>query len=326
MEIQNKLKRNLFDFVNTYKAVFIMLVMVAIVSCTTDRFFTTSNLLNILRQVAIYVILSTGYTLIISAGCIDLSVGHMLSLLGIIMAKLMKEAGVPVLLSFAIGILSGMIFASINASISLKFNLAPFIVTLGMQQVYRGLAQIACNGVALARLPSMAVFVGQGMVLGIPFSVVIMLAVILLGNLILRSTALGRQILAVGGNADAAYVSGISVKKVKLFAYALMGAGVGVAAIVMNGRVASAQPTAGTGLEMDAVAAVIIGGTRMGGGYGNVLGSLFGCLLVGVINNALNLLNVSAWWQWVAKGLLIITAVVLDSVTESIRAKSLVRK
>ena len=323
MAIKKRLNGDIFvNFFNTYKALVIMIILAIVVSMLTPKFLTVSNVLNILRQVSIYAILATGYTMIISAGCIDLSVEYILAIVGLVIAKLIKQANWPIVPSFMVGIAVGVICEYINSSIFLKFKLPPFIVTLGLSQGYRGIAQIICNGTPIAKLPAACVFIGQGYLFGIPFPIYIMVAMILIGNFILKKTIIGRRILAVGGNSEAAFVSGINVNRAKKSAYIILGIATGIAAIVMNGRVASAQPGAGAGMSMDCIAAVVIGGTRMGGGYGNVLGTLFGCLLVGVINNSLNLLNVNAWWQWVAKGLLIVIAVVLDSVTEDLRKKN----
>lgn len=311
----------ILDYLARYKALLLLVALCAFTTTMTDNFLTASNLTTVLRQVAISTVLAVGYTMIIAAGCIDLSVGSVIGFCCIVMGRLMHIDGVPTFAVFLAGILLGILCGVVNCLIFIKFKLPPFIVTLGMAQVYKGFTQILSKGTPITSLHKAAVFMGQGYILKIPVPIIVMVLVVILGAVFLGKTTAGRKLLAVGSNRDAAYVCGINVQKMVLLAYMLVGLAAGVAAIIFNGRAASAQPTAGGGMEMDAIASVVIGGTQMGGGHGNVFGTLIGCVLVGVINNALNLMNVNPYWQMVAKGLLIILAVVLDSLTERIRER-----
>lgn len=317
----NLSQTNIVDYLARFKALLLLIVLCAFTTIMTDRFLTASNITNVLRQVAISTVLAVGYTMIIAAGCIDLSVGSVIGFCCIVMGRLMHIDGYPTFAVFLAGMLLGVLCGVVNCLIFIKFKLPPFIVTLGMSQVYKGLTQILSRGTPITNLHPAAVFVGQGYIFKIPVPIILMAVVVIIGAVFLSKSIWGRKLLAVGSNRDAAYVCGINVGKMVLLAYSLVGLAAGIAAIIFNGRAASAQPTAGGGMEMDAIASVVIGGTQMGGGHGNVFGTLIGCVLVGVINNALNLMNVSPYWQMVAKGLLIILAVILDSLTERLRER-----
>ena len=299
------------------KAIVILTMFCIIISSLSPVFFTRTNLFNVMRQAAIAGIVSMGVTVIMASGCMDLSVGNMLSMIGVIVAILAKK-GVALPFLFLIAIAIGICCGMLNATISTKFNLAPFIVTIAMGNVYEGATYLIANGKPISGLPEDLIFVGQGYVWIFPLPVVILFAVTIIMWIFLSQTKTGRHVLAMGGNANAARVCGINVELTKLIAYICVGSCVGVAAVVMNGRVASAQLAAGSGMEMDALAAVVIGGTRLGGGYGDIIGTLIGCLIVGVMNNGLNLIHVSSYWQMVAKGLIIIFAITLDSVSSSV--------
>lgn len=311
MKHENKMKFG--DFVLNNKALFILTFLIIILSCSSPVFLTQSNIFNVIRQVAIGGIVSLGFTVIMASGCMDLSVGNMLSMIGVIIALLAKIEGMPLIVACLIGIAVGIICGCINATVSTVFNLAPFIVTLAMSQVYNGAAHLISNGKPVSNLPESLVTVGQGYVGIIPIPVIILFAATFVLYLFLAHTRIGRHILAIGGNSAAARVSGVNVNRTKLIAYVIMGACVALAAIIMDGRAASAQVAAGAGMEMDAIAAVVIGGTPLHGGYGNMVGTLIGCLIVGVINNGLNLLHVSSYWQMVGKGVIILFAIILDS-------------
>jgi ribose/xylose/arabinose/galactoside ABC-type transport system permease subunit len=279
---------------------------------------TKDNLLNVVRQVAISGVMSLGFTIIMASGCMDLSVGNMLSMIGVIVAILAKIDGMPLAVACLAGIVVGVVCGVINATISTVFNLAPFIVTLAMGNVFEGATYLIAGGKPISGLPDTLIHIGQGYILGIPIPVLILFAVAIIMWLFLSQTKTGRHILAIGGNVNAARVCGVNVSRTKLIAYICMGISVALGAIIMDGRVASAQVAAGKGMEMDALAAVVIGGTPLGGGYGNMIGTLIGCLIVGVMNNGLNLLHVSSYWQMVAKGAIILFAIILDSISSRV--------
>lgn len=309
-----------------YKAICILLLLFLFFTATCfDTFLTISNLRNVIRQISMSAILAIGYTIIIATGCIDLSVGYMLSFCCMIAAIFGIELG----LGYGIGIIMALIFGAlcgtVNALLMICLNVNPFIVTLAMGQAYRGLALAICDNKPITGIGDFAKWFGQGFVGVIPVPTIIMLVVMVCFAFFINRTKAGRHIILTGGNGEASRISGINIKRVKVMAYTLMGACVGLAAVVMNGRVGSAQPTSGNGMEMDAIAAVVIGGTAMGGGYGNIVGSVLGALIVGMINNGLNLLHVSSYWQFTAKGLLILAAVGLDRATQVVMTRQQIR-
>lgn len=318
---QPSLPRKIGGFLFDNKALVILAFFVLFIHFSSPVFLTETNLFNVMRQVAISGIMSMGYTIIMAAGCMDLSVGNMLSMIGVIVAMLAKKEGVPLSVACGVGILVGIFCGMLNAAISIKFNLAPFIVTLAMGNAYEGATYLIAGGKPISGLPEKLLHLGQGYIWKIPIPVFILFAVAIVMWVFLSKTKRGRHILAIGGNVNAARVCGVNVNTTKLIAYVCMGLCVAIGAIIMDGRVASAQMAAGKGMEMDALAAVVIGGTPLGGGYGNMIGSLIGCLIVGVMNNGLNLLHISSYWQMVAKGLIILLAIILDSISNSVANK-----
>lgn len=297
------------------KALLILFIMSAALSFMSPYFLTKVNLLNVLRQVCVSALLSVGFTIVLASGHMDLSVGSLLGLSGMVMAKLIVEAKMPTAWAIAFTLAFSVCCASINAGIITWFQVPAFIVTMAMQYVFRGANYLISKLVPVSGLPPSLTVIGQGYYLGIPIPVYIMLAVVAVMWIVLNNTKFGRYALAFGGNPDAARVCGINTKAMRFYVYMVGGFCTGLAAIVATGRAASAQVGAGVGMEMDAIAAVVIGGTSMKGGNANVPGTLFGCLIVGVVNNGLNLLNVDSNWQVVAKGLLILIAVVIDVVS-----------
>lgn len=301
------------------KAFMICLLLCIIMAFASPVFLKPSNLLNILRQVCVSTLLSIGFTVVLASGQIDLSVGSMLGMCGMVMAKLVKEVKMPLPLALLLTLLLAMLSGALNAALITVFRVVPFIVTLATQSIFKGTTYLISDLVPVAGLPDHLLMLGQGYLLGIPIPVYIMLAVVLMAWLMINRTKFGRYVLAMGGNAEAARVSGINVDKMRFGVYMACGLCTGIASIIMTARTASAQVAAGQGMEMDAIAAVVIGGTSMSGGNANALGTLFGCLVVGIVNNGMNLLGVNANWQIIAKGMLILIAVVID--TLSIRAQ-----
>lgn len=307
------------------KAIIILIIFVAIVSCLTSDFFTSRNLTNILKQICTSCTLSMGFTLVLASGIIDLSVGYMLGLVGIISA-LMAVAGVPAVIVIPAAIVIGGICGILNGFISQKFGLQPFIVTLATGMIFQGINLIVSGAKSIANLPAWYVNIGAGKVFGIPIPVIVMVALVIVMYIVIQRTKFGRYALACGGNKNAARVCGIPTQKITYLVFLITGMCVGLAAVLQTGRAASAQNAAGAGMELDAVAAVVIGGTPMEGGKANVVGTLFGCLLIQVISNSLNLLGVDSNWQKVAKGLVIIAAIILDKEGSKILDKIRVKK
>ncbi|BDG30011.1 ribose ABC transporter permease (plasmid) [Thermus thermophilus] len=299
------------EFLARYGLVWALGILVLVLSLLSPYFLTPSNLLNILRQVSINAILALGMTVVILKGGIDLSVGSLLALAGAMAAGLAVAGLSPVLamglgigVAIALGILQGLLVA--------YAGLPPFIVTLAGLTAFRGLTLVYTDGRPITGLPEPFLFLGNGTVLGIPVPVMAMLLFLLLTHFLLRYTAWGRYLYAIGGNEEAARLSGVPVAPIKVFAYAYSGLAAGLAALVLTGRLNSAQPTAGTGFELDAIAAAVVGGTSLAGGRGTAWGTFLGALIIGVLNNGMNLLNVSAFYQLIAKGVVIVLALLVD--------------
>ncbi len=294
----------------------ILLVLLAVglgLSLATESFLTVSNLTNVARQVSINGILAVGVTFVLLTGGVDLSLGSVVALSGVVCATFAHPSGDghPLFLPIAAGLLTGAACGLVNGGLVTKGNVAPFIVTLGMMTVARGLALIVSGGRPVAdmseRLTALAGDVG-----GVPIPLLFFVAVALAAWAFLRRFRLGRHVYAVGGNEQAARAAGISVGRVKLFVYVLCGLMAGLAGVVLAARITTGQPNAGVAYELDAIAAVVIGGTSLSGGIGSVAGTVLGVILIGVINNGLDLMSVSSYYQQVVKGVIIVGAVWLD--------------
>ena len=308
------------NFVLDNRSLAILVVEIIVASFISPYFFGFINIRNVIRQVAVSCILATGFTLVIGAGYMDLSVGCQLGLLGAIMAKLSK-AGLPVWLVLIIGLALGACTGSVNAILINTFNLPFFIVTLSTASVYRGITYLYTQMVPVSNLPRALTNMGQGYISVIPIPVIIMFVAWGIMWFVVNKTLFGRQAIAMGGNVEAARVCGINVKRTRLGVFAVMGMYAALAGFVLTARNASAQVGAGQGMEMDAIASVVLGGTPMGGGYSYVQKTIIGCLIVGIVTNILNLANVDVNWQEVAKGVLILTAIILDTESAKIKAK-----
>ena len=303
------------------KALLLMLLIAAIALISTGgRFGRIQNIDNVTRQVSVLAIVGVGYTIISAGGLLDLSVGEAISLAVVTYGTLNKIA--PIWVSMLAAIAAGAITGAVNGFMIRRFKLPPFVLTLATGQVFKGIAHIITNGASILQKNETVKFIGQGRLFGfLPFPFIIAVIMMLLVAILLNKTLYGRHLLAAGGNAEAANVSGIRVNKVKISAHVIAGAIYGVAAIVLTGRVGNAIPTAGDGYMMDAISAVVIGGTPMHGGKAKVVGTLFGVLLIGIMNNMLNLLRVDTFYQWIFKGIILIAAILLDGMTEAVMAK-----
>lgn len=294
-----------------YGIVLAFLVLMAVLSVLSPAFLTVSNLFNVAQQVSINAIMAAGMTFVILTAGIDLSVGSVLAFSGAVMAGLLST-GKPVLLGMAAGLSVGALLGLINGVVITRGKVQPFIGTLAMLTIARGLTLVYTDGRPITGLPDAFVWLGAGDVGRVPVPVIILALVFGASYVILTQTPLGRYIYAIGGNEEAARLSGVNVQFVKTLVYATSGLLSAVSAIVITGRLNSAQPTAGSGYELDAIAAVVLGGTTLAGGEGSVLGTLLGAFIIGVLNNGLNLLNVSSFYQQVVKGVVILLAVLLD--------------
>jgi ribose transport system permease protein len=305
-----------------FQSLFALAIMVAALAFLSDKFFTPDNGWNILRQISVNLCLSIGMTLVILSGGIDLSVGAILGFAGAIAAGLLKNglmlSPLGVRLEFTVtgaivaGIAVGGAAGWFNGFAITRFKLPPFVATLGMLSIARGLTMLWTGGFPITSLGETFGFIGTGAILGMPMPVWIMLALVAVFVVVTRRTRFGRHIYAVGGNERASRLTGLNVPGIKLMVYTLAGALAGVAGLIVTARLDSAQPNAGLGYELDSIAAVVIGGTSLSGGRGSVAGTVLGCLIIGVLNNGLFLLNVSPFWQQVIKGVVILIAVAID--------------
>ena len=287
-----------------------LVLLFVVISVLNDSFIDPSNLKNLARQISINALIAFGMTFVILTGGIDLSVGSILALSSALMASMITKGTNPelaIVLSAVIGILLG----TVNGVIISYGKVAPFIATLATMTIYRGATLVYTNGNPISGLSDDPIFTGfgQGFILDIPVPAIIMLIAFFILFFILKKTPLGRQTYAVGGNEKVSYISGI---KIKIFAYALTGCLCALAGAILTARLNSAQPTAGMGYELDAIAAVVLGGTSLAGGKGRISGTLIGALIIGTLNNGLNILNVSSFYQQVVKGVVILLAVLMD--------------
>lgn len=297
-------------------------VMVIVLSLLSNNFLTFANGRNILLQISVNLCLSIGMTLVILTGGIDLSVGAVLAFAGAFAAGLLKNGLVLKTFGVALqftpfgaivaGIIAGLALGLFNGLAITKFRLPPFVATLGMLSIARGLTMLWTGGFPVTDLGPHFGFIGAGFFLGVPMAVWISAALVLIFYVVSRHTVLGRYIYAVGGSEKAAAFSGINTDNIKLWVYALGGALAAVAGLIVTARLDAADPKAGLGYELDSIAAVVIGGTSLSGGRGSILGTVLGCLIIGVLNNGLFLLDVSPFWQQVVKGLVILAAVAAD--------------
>ena len=304
------------NWLGRFGLLFALVAIVAALSVVKPTFLTVPNLINVVRQISINGILAVGVTYVLLTGGVDLSLGSVVALTGVVAAGFAHPDQYPVIVPVLMGVLAGGLCGAANGLVVTKGRVAPFIVTLGMMTIARGLALVLSGGRPVSNLSKQFTWLGSGNLCGIPIPIVILFAIALLSYLFLKNIRLGRYIYAVGGNENAARASGINTNAVKMFAYTLCGAMAGLAGVVLASRITTGQPNAGVGYELDAIAAVVIGGTSLSGGTGGVGGTILGALLMGVINNGLDLLNVSSYYQQIVKGVIIIGAVWLDQQQE----------
>jgi ribose/xylose/arabinose/galactoside ABC-type transport system permease subunit len=287
-------------------------VLISALSLVRPNFLNIANLVNVFRQISINGILAVGVTSVLLTGGVDLSLGSVVALSGVVAALFAHPAEHAVIVPVLLGIGAGAACGAGNGMVVTRGRVAPFIATLGMMTAARGLALLLSGGRPVSNLSASFTSIGGGDIASVPVPIVIFAAVGLITWVFLNRMQLGRYIYAVGGNENAARASGLHVGSIKMAAYTFCGALAGLAGVVLASRITTGQPNAGVGYELDAIAAVVIGGTSLSGGTGGVGGAMLGALLIGVINNGLDLLNVSSYYQQVVKGLIIVGAVWLD--------------
>ncbi|OUL07690.1 ABC transporter permease [Trichococcus shcherbakoviae] len=290
-----------------------LVVLVIFVTIMNPSFMSPTNLLNLLRQVSTNALIAFGMTFVIITGGIDLSVGSTLALSSALMAGMIASGLNPVL-AMGMGLVLGAFLGACNGVMITKGKMAPFIATLATMTIYRGLTLVYTDGNPITGIGDSFIFkyMGRGYLFGIPFPVVVMLLFFGVLYVLLHKMTFGRKTFALGGNEKAAFIAGIKSDRIKIAIYSISGLMAAVAGIIITSRLNSAQPTAGNAYEMDAIASVVLGGTSLSGGRGRLVGTLIGALIIGTLNNGLNLLGVSSFYQQVVKGVVIIIAVLLD--------------
>lgn len=296
-----------------------LVALALLLTALTPHFLTVSNLLNVMEQTSINAVIAVGMTFVILSGGIDLSVGSLVALSGVVMASAL-QAGVPIPVAVLAGLLAGALCGLVNGSLVTLGRLPPFIATLGMMSVARGAALLFTEGRPVSGFDEGFRSLATGSVAFIPAPVVIMLAVYVIAHFVLTKTTFGRYVYAIGGNEEATRLSGVLVRRQKTIIYGVSGLMSAVAAIILTARLNSAQPIAGMMYELDAIAATVIGGTSLMGGEGTLTGTLVGALIMGVLRNGLNLLGVSSFLQQIVIGAVIVVAVLVDTVLKRHRA------
>lgn len=309
---QKNVKTYFKDNLGILVALAAICVFLSVFPKTSSIFLTQKNIFNVLRQIAPNVFLACGMLMVIILGGIDLSVGMVIALTGCLAAGCVSRYGLPIPVAFLAGILIGVAVGAFNGIWIAKTTIPPFIVTLASMNISKGLAQVYTGGSPVRVVNDEWQFLGAGYVGAVPVPVILMAIVLIITAIILNKTKLGRHIYAVGGNSQAAKFSGINSGKVKFLVHTYSGLMAGLAGVVWASRMYSGQPTAGEGAEMDAIAAVVVGGTSMAGGSGKIGGMIIGAIIIGVLNNGLNLMNVNTSWQYCIKGLVILLAVFTD--------------
>ena len=299
-----------FDF-SKYAIAIVFVLICVLFAILSPKFLTPKNITNVLRQVAVNGILVNGMILVILTGGIDLSVGSILAVSSVVTAYLIR-GGLGIGIAIVAALLVSMLFGLFNGYFVAKRGMAPFVVTMATNTIARGIAYIITDAKPIAITGSPLGLLNSTYFLGVPAPVYVLVGMCLIGMFLLYKTSLGRYIFAVGGNETTARVSGVNVDRVKLFSYIYCGLTCGVAAVVLTSKVTSGLCTAGDGYELDAIAAAVIGGTSLSGGRGRLWGAMIGVLIIGVLNNGLDLVGVSAYWQQIVKGAIILLAVMVD--------------
>ncbi len=299
----------------------IFLLIVLILSISTSRFMTISNIINILRQAAIMSIVATGLTFVMVGGGIDLSVGSVVGVSSAVLGTLVVGFKVNVWLAILIVLIVGLIIGLINGFFIHKFALAPFIVTLAGLTAYRGIAYLITRGYPISNISPILLYIGREYIFYVPVLVWIAAFIIIIAHIVMTYSIYGIRNRLIGTDVQSAFLNGIDVKKYRLITYGLCGMLAAFAGVMLCGRINSAQPNAGNGYELDAIAAVVIGGGSLFGGVGTIWGTMIGVLITTMIRNGLNLLNVSVFWQYVATGVIILIAILIDSFRKKIDKK-----
>ena len=319
--MNNERKKKLINQINIYRSVLILIVICIFASILSSSFLSVSNLFNVVKQITVAGIVGCGMTFVILTGGIDLSVGSIVGLAGAIAAGILvstENVFLAILAALGIGIVCG----AINGFFVAQCEIPPFIATLGMMTLLRGCVLVYTKGAPIAIKVDAYKFIGKGTILGVPVPILLLVILYLIAHYILNQTGFGRSIYALGGNKEAARLSGIRVKYSEWIVYIFNSLMSGIAAIVLTARLGSAQSTSGEGIEMDAIAAVILGGTSLSGGTGFVLPTVIGAMIMGIIDNILTLMNVNPHATNIVKGAVVLLAVMVDKKVKDLSAKA----
>lgn len=317
------LKKNLQNIFGKNKGIIIvLLIMIALLSLLSPVFLTTNNIISLVQQITINMFIALAMTLVIITGGIDLSVGSIVALTGSITVGLIVQNGISIPIAIIIGLAIGLFVGLINGLIITNFKLPPFIVTLATMNVARGISYIYTGGSSIRITNESFTNLGTARLFGIiPIPILYMLVFVTLFSILLSKTKFGTYVYAIGGNREAARLSGINTSKTEIYVYVISGIMAAFAGIILAARMYSGQPSVGQGYEMDAIAASVLGGVSMAGGKGNISGTVFGAIVIGIVSNGLNLLGISSFWQLVVMGIIIIVAVIVDSQKDFFRFK-----
>lgn len=310
--MNSKFKSKSILFFRQYIGILIgLLAIIILFSVISPTFLTSMNITNILRTASSNIYLACGMTMVIILGGIDLSVGSVIALSGVVTVS-MIAGNVPVAIAVLGGVVIGVISGLFNGFVLAYTTIPAFIVTLASMDICRGAAYVVSNGQPIRCMDDNFINIGCGYLGSIPLPVIYFIVIALFSSILLNKTKFGRYVYATGGNREAAQYSGVKIKKVTVITYLLSGIFAAIAGVVLASRMFSGQPTSGNGAEMDAVAAVVLGGTSMTGGSGKIGGTIIGALVIGTLNNGLNLMNVNSFWQYIVKGIVILLAVYID--------------
>ena len=314
-------KKKLINQINIYRSVLILFVICVFATILSPSFLSVTNLFNVFKQITVAGIVGCGMTFVILTGGIDLSVGSILGLSGVLASGVLASTG-NTAAAVAVSLVVGVACGAVNGFFVSVCGIPPFISTLGMMTLLRGVILVYTKGSPIPIKSDAYKFFGKGSIAGIPVPVIILIIVFLLAHYILTQTSYGRSVYAVGGNREAARLSGIRVKTSEFLVYTLNGLMCGMAGLILTARLGSAQSTSGTGIEMDAIAAVILGGTSLSGGVGFVLPTVVGAMIMGIIDNILTLMNVNPHATNIVKGAVILIAVLVDKKVKDLSAKA----
>ena len=309
-------KKELGSVLRNFALVFIIIAIIVVMSFVSPVFMTSKNIINIIRQISINGIIAVGMTFVILTGGIDLSVGSVVAITSVIVGS-MLQGGSNWLVACIVALLISLVFGAFNGFMIAYVGFQPFIATLATVTMGSGIALAYSDGKPFTISNESFLKIGQGYLGAIPIPIVLLVIVVAIGLIILKTTTFGRYVFAIGGNKNAAKLSGVRTRRVELMVYVISALCASIVGLILSARISSGQPTAGEGYELDAIAATAIGGTSMTGGVGSLTGTIFGFILLGLMTNSMNLLNINSFYQEIVKGILIIIAVFLDMTSKN---------